>query len=89
MLLKKPSFLHRAPEPPPGRRPSKGAVHEHGAVPLKLGEHPLVRMLVVIIAIAAGIRLTYELLKPAMPYLLAGLIVFAVIRIVSWYRNRW
>ncbi|HZQ64974.1 MAG TPA: hypothetical protein VFA66_07095 [Gaiellaceae bacterium] len=46
-------------------------------------------MLVVIIAIAAGIRLTYELLKPVAPYLLAGLIVFAVIRIVSWYRNRW
>jgi hypothetical protein len=46
-------------------------------------------MLAVIIAVAAGIRLVYELLAPVAPYLLAGLIVFALVRIVSWYRGWW
>jgi hypothetical protein len=41
------------------------------------------------VAVAAAIRLTYELLEPVGLYLLAVLIVFAVIRLVSWYRGRW
>lgn len=46
-------------------------------------------MLAVIVAISAGIRLTYELLAPVLPYLLAGLVVFAVVRFVRWRRGRW
>jgi hypothetical protein len=46
-------------------------------------------VLAVIVAIAAGIRLIFELLAPVMPYLLVGLIVFTVFRLVSWYRGRW
>jgi hypothetical protein len=46
-------------------------------------------MLAVIVMVAAGIRLIYWLLVPVAPYLLAALIVFAVIRLVSWYRGRW
>ncbi len=46
-------------------------------------------MLAVIVAVAAGIRLTYWLLLPVMPYLLAGLIVFTVFKLVSWWRSRW
>jgi hypothetical protein len=46
-------------------------------------------MLAVIVLVAAGIRLVYELLAPVAPYLLAALIVFTVVRLVSWYRGRW
>jgi hypothetical protein len=46
-------------------------------------------MLAVVVAVAVGIRLIFELLEPVMPYLLAGLIVFAIARLVSWYRGRW
>jgi hypothetical protein len=46
-------------------------------------------MLAVMVAIAVGIRLTFELLEPVWPYLFAALVVFAVLRIVSWHRGRW
>jgi hypothetical protein len=46
-------------------------------------------MLAVMLAVAVGIRLIFELLAPVWPYLLAALIVFTVVRIVSWYRERW
>jgi hypothetical protein len=46
-------------------------------------------MLAVVVAVAVGIRLIFELLEPVMPYLLAGLIVFTVFRLVRWYRERW
>lgn len=46
-------------------------------------------MLVVIVMVAAGIRLIYELLAPVAPYLLAALVVFTAGRLVSWYRGRW
>lgn len=45
-------------------------------------------MLAVIVAVAAGIRLTFELLEPVWPYLLALLIVSAVIRTCWWWRGR-
>ncbi len=56
---------------------------------LKLSENPAVRLLVVIVLVAAGIRLTVELLEPVWPYLLAVFGGFAVGRIVGWWRNRW
>jgi hypothetical protein len=56
---------------------------------VKLTESPLIRMLAVLVAVAAGIRLVFELLEPVWPYLLVGLIVFAVVRLASWYRGRW
>jgi hypothetical protein len=46
-------------------------------------------MLAVMVAIAVGIRLIFELLEPVWPYLMAALIVFTIMRIVSWYRGRW
>lgn len=55
----------------------------------QLSENPIIRTLAVIIAIAAGIRLIYELLEPVLLYLLAGLVLFAVIRFVRWHRGRW
>ncbi len=56
---------------------------------MKLSENPLIRVLAVIIAIAAGIRLVFELLEPVWPYLLVALIVFAAVRAVRWWRERW
>jgi hypothetical protein len=55
----------------------------------QLSENPLIRMLAVVVMIAAGIRLVFVLLAPVWPYLLAVLIAFAVFRLVSWYRGRW
>jgi hypothetical protein len=49
----------------------------------------VIRVLAVLIAIAAGIRIIYWLLLPVWPYLLTALIVFAVVRIAGWYRGRW
>lgn len=46
-------------------------------------------MLAVVIMIAAGIRLVFWLLCPVWPYLLAVLIVFAVLRLIAWHRSRW
>ena len=42
-----------------------------------------------VVAVAAGIRLIYELLEPVMLYLPVGLIVFALLRLASWWRGRW
>ena len=46
-------------------------------------------MLAVIAMVAAGIRIVFELLEPVAPYLLVGLAVFALVRLVGWYRGRW
>ena len=56
---------------------------------MNLSDNPFIRMLVVMISIAAGIRLIFELLAPIMPYLVAVLIGFTIFRLVSWYRGRW
>jgi uncharacterized membrane protein YdbT with pleckstrin-like domain len=56
---------------------------------LKLSENPLLRVFVVIVVIAAGIRLTFDLLEPVWPYLLVVLIALAVIKASSWWRGRW
>ena len=55
-----------------------------------MNEHnAFVRWLAGIVAVAAAIRLTFWLLEPVMPWLLAGVVVFAVVRLVGWYRGRW
>jgi len=57
--------------------------------PLKLSENPVMRVLAVIVSVAAGIRLAIALLEPVWPFLLAALLVFGVIRLAGWYRGRW
>jgi hypothetical protein len=49
----------------------------------------MVRMLAAVVLIAVGIRLTFELLEPVWPYLLVVTIMFAAIRVVTWWRGRW
>jgi hypothetical protein len=46
-------------------------------------------MLSVIVMVAVGIRLAYELVEPVVPYLLAAVIVVALIRLSHWYHGRW
>jgi hypothetical protein len=55
----------------------------------QLSENPLIRMLAVVVMIAAGIRLVFILLAPVWPYLLAALVVFLAVRFVAWYQGRW
>lgn len=55
-----------------------------------MNEHnPLVRMLVAMVLVAAGIRLVYELLLPVLPVLVVGIAVIVIWRLVRWYRERW
>jgi hypothetical protein len=51
--------------------------------------NPYMRFLFVIVATAAAIRLLFELLAPVALYLLGGLIVCALVRLVGRYRRRW
>ncbi len=53
-------------------------------------ENPIVRLLVGLVAIAAALRLIWWLIQPVLPALAVAVVAFAVIRIVSWYRDdRW
>jgi hypothetical protein len=46
-------------------------------------------MLAVLIAIAVGIRIIYELLQPVWPFLLGTVVIFTLARLMSWHRGRW
>lgn len=56
---------------------------------VELNNNPLIRALVVLVMIAAGIRLIFWLLMPVWPYLAAALVIFTVIRLVRWHQRRW
>jgi hypothetical protein len=49
----------------------------------------LIRVLAVMIMIAAGIRLIFELLEPVWPFLLVALIALAGFQVWRWYARRW
>lgn len=55
----------------------------------QLSENPVIRVLAVILMIAAGIRLIFELLEPVWLYLVAALIVIAGFQLWRWYVGRW
>jgi hypothetical protein len=42
-----------------------------------------------ILLVAAGIRIIFWLLTPVIPYLVAGVIAFTILKLISWYRGRW
>jgi hypothetical protein len=46
-------------------------------------------MLALLIVIAAAIRLIFLLLASIWPYLAAGLLVFAILRLALWGAHRW
>jgi len=56
---------------------------------LNLAENPIVKGVAVLLAVAIGIRLIFELLEPVLPYLFGALIVFVVLRLIKWHRERW
>jgi hypothetical protein len=56
---------------------------------VELNNNPLIRVLVVLVMIAAGIRLIFWLLMPIWPYLAAALVIFIVIRVARWHQGRW
>lgn len=49
----------------------------------------MLRVLAVIVLVAASIRLAIALLEPVLPYLLAALVILTLLRLASWYRGRW
>jgi hypothetical protein len=50
---------------------------------------PWLRFLAGIVAVAVTIRLIYELLLPVLPVLLVLVALVAVLRLATWYRERW
>ncbi len=51
---------------------------------------PWLRFLAGIVAAAVAIRLTVELLRPVIPYLVVAIAIFGVVQLVRWWRNnRW
>jgi len=51
--------------------------------------NPWLRFFFGIVAVAVGIRLTYELLRPVLPLLAVATVVFGAVRVVGWWRGRW
>lgn len=56
---------------------------------MNLENNPVMRVLAVVVAIAASIRLIYWLLLPVMPYLCVIAVVLAVVWVVRWLDERW
>lgn len=51
--------------------------------------NPYIRILAGFVAIAVAIRVIFDLLAPVFPYLLAAIVVFGVVQIARWWRDRW
>ena len=51
--------------------------------------NPVIRVLAVVVAIAASVRLIFELLEPVWPFLLVALIALGLLRAMRWWRGRW
>lgn len=49
----------------------------------------MIRMLAVVVAVAAGIRLTLDLLAPVWPYLAVAVVGLLMLRALVWWRGRW
>jgi hypothetical protein len=61
----------------------------HASQLMGVCENRAVKAVSVLVGMAAGIRLAFELLQPVWPYLLAILITVALWRGWRWWRNRW
>jgi hypothetical protein len=65
------------------------AAADDSVAAMNANQNPVVRAIAVIVLIAVGARLVFELVKPVWPYLLTVLIVLAVAKAASWWRGRW
>jgi hypothetical protein len=50
---------------------------------------PWIRFLAGIVAVAVAIRVTFELLEPVFPLIVAAVVAAGLCQLVRWYRNRW
>lgn len=50
---------------------------------------PVIRFVAWIVAVAAAIRVTFELIWPVLPYLAGAVALVGIARLISWYRGRW
>jgi hypothetical protein len=51
--------------------------------------NPLLRFSVGLVAAAFALRLTWELLQPIVPAIVAVLAALSFWRLIFWHRNRW
>jgi hypothetical protein len=52
--------------------------------------NPLIRLLVMVVAVAATLRITWLLIRPVLPALAVTATVFGVLWLVRWWRDeRW
>jgi hypothetical protein len=51
--------------------------------------NPNTRILCGLVAVAVAIRVTVDLLRPVLGYLIAGIAVAGVVVAVRWWRDRW
>jgi len=51
--------------------------------------NPWFRFWVGLIAVAIGLRIAYELVRPALPLLLLVVLGIVLVRVFRWYRERW
>lgn len=52
-------------------------------------QNPIIRVLVGLVAAAVAIRVIFDLLAPVFPYLLAAIVLFDLVQIARWWRDRW
>lgn len=65
----------------------RNASQSSPSVSNEYARNPIIRVLAVIVAVAAGIRLIFWLLAPVIPWLLAVLAVAVVCKVVGWYSS--
>lgn len=51
--------------------------------------NPWFRFWIGIVAVAIGLRIAYELVRPALPLVLLAVLGVVLVRVVRWYRERW
>ena len=51
--------------------------------------NPYMRFLAMVVATVIAIRLVIALLTPVLPWLIAAMVVFGIVRVVRWWQERW
>ena len=49
----------------------------------------IIRVLIVLVLVAVGIRAIFELLCPVLPYVLAVVVLLLAMQFVRWRREQW
>lgn len=51
--------------------------------------NPILRFFFGVVLVAVAIRVSWLLIQPALPVIVAVLVVLGIVRAISWYRGRW